>query len=558
MKHATLAILCSFALLGLLPGCEEDNPASQSCDPAAAAPCPTGQACVATRSNVAECRPTCDPAATPTCAAGAICVPVAAAGAACVATCDPAAADPCGPDWRCTAAGDRGNICRRAIPPHPSAPRRGSPAAARRRRCLHRPVLPGRRPGLPGRAELRTTHRRPPRLLRPRRSSAASSTSPPTPASATPRLRCRRPAARSTAQYGRGRHVRADRARRAHPDGAPTPAAVPSPPRRRPGLRAVPRGVRVAPPIDVAASPSRRTARTVRTRDRRRPHSPAAPTCERGSISGTWSPTTCPGGAHRRNAGSANPPIGWADRSGAYVVFNADVGTYLVKGYKAFLQLETRSVMVDAGVHLVDVDLHELDTPTATVSGSIQIVNGGACDGTSVVLVPEETFDETLARGEVGTGLRAPTPPAEPTVSGAWTIDGVPTGTTSCWPLRERRVPATPIRHLRHPDRPPGRPRRDVAHDRLGESFKVTGALQIVPRRGRAQAVTAPVTFRWIDDRRGRLPPGRLRRLRHRDLAPRRHRLQRHRTRDRLRGRRSGGHDHQFRVTAARTGTSRP
>ena len=80
MKHATLAILCSFALLGLLPGCEEDNPASQSCDPAAAAPCPTGQACVATRSNVAECRPTCDPAATPTtCAAGAICVPVAAA-----------------------------------------------------------------------------------------------------------------------------------------------------------------------------------------------------------------------------------------------------------------------------------------------------------------------------------------------------------------------------------------------------------------------------------------------------------------------------------------------
>jgi hypothetical protein len=56
-------------------------------------------------------------------------------------------------------------------------------------------------------------------------------------------------------------------------------------------------------------------------------------------------------------------------------------------------------------------------------------VNAPGGSATSVVLIPVSVYNDVLERGPVPFGLRAPRPPEAPTVSGAFEIVGVPSGT---------------------------------------------------------------------------------------------------------------------------------
>jgi len=516
MKHLTavsLLILTSSSIG--LAGCGDDSSSGTRCDPTATDPCASGQVCVAVRRDVNECRPSCDPAATPTtCATDTICVPFGADRAACIPICDPAASDPCGSDWRCTPAGDRGNVCRAECDP-------AAPTCAAGEVC--QPLDDG-------------TGVCSPQCL------ADDAYGCPDGQSCERRTDGLRACYDSVHLLGRvfdlvtdagiadGRVSAADETGGAASDGAVTAAdgsydltvpvereidGTPTPGggtftlrAGAQGYEAFPRGVRVALPIDAAAlAVTGAEGWTVQNATTDVGLIPLpTPTRERGSIQGhVFADDPGPGGTLIvANSGAPNPPIGWADRSGEYVVFNAVVGNYIVKGYKAFLQLETKSVIVDAGMHVENVDLHELEAATATISGSLAIVNGGDCHATSVVLVPEETYDDTLKRGEVGTGLRAPAPPAEPDITNAWTIEGVPDGRYAILAAFENDggvrdpdpgIAGTQVVHITIPDATSG---RTIT---VGDSFKVTGALRILsPGATEPEAVTEPLTFRWADD----------------------------------------------------------
>jgi len=188
-----------------------------------------------------------------------------------------------------------------------------------------------------------------------------------------------------------------------------------------------------------------------------------------------------------------------SDVNGAYTIFNVTPGDYEVRGYAADLQLMPASA--SASVDLEGVDLVEGGGPLSTLSGSINIVNafGGAV--TSVVLVVQSTFSDTFGRGEVPPGLRAPrTGPVS--VSGGWTISGVPDGSYVVLAAFEND------RLVRDPDQliagtsvvtvdlPQATP--DVT---LSDAFKVTEALAVVsPGAERPDMVSSAPTLEWADD----------------------------------------------------------
>jgi len=516
MRHLAYLMICLPAAAAA-SGCGDETPSPTTCDPTAADPCGVGQVCVATRSGLNECRPSCDPAVAPsTCAEHTICVPIAGGGSACIPTCDPMD-DPCGTDWRCAPSGDRGNICRPECDP-------AAPVCADGEVCQ---VLADGGGVCMAECDPDDLQACPGELSCELRTDGVHACYDPV------HLIGRVFDLATDAGIADGRVFAADETGGAASDGATTAAdgtyELTIPVEREvdgtlavgggtftlragaQGYEIFPHGVRVALPIDAAALAVEGTGEwTVQnaTTDIGLIPLPAA-TRERGSISGhVISDDPGPGGTLVvASQGVADPPIGWADRSGAYVVFNADPGTYLVKGYKAFLQLRSdpASVIVEAGLHVENVNLVEVpETPTSTVNGSLAIVNGGDCDGTSVVLVPEETYDETLQRGEVVAGLRAPPAPAAPNVTGAWTIEGVPDGRYAVLAGFENdfgvrdpdpAIAGTQVLHLTVPDATGGRT-IDIA-----SSFKVTGALAVIsPGATVPEAVTEPLTFEWEDD----------------------------------------------------------
>ncbi len=214
-----------------------------------------------------------------------------------------------------------------------------------------------------------------------------------------------------------------------------------------------------------------------------------ASTAGLGAVSGTVLADN-PGGTLVVAGGAT----GVADSDGAYTVFNVPAGTLDVHGYAAGLELTPRSADVKAGETTEGVDLESAGEATAVVSGSIQIVNGGGASLTSVILVPEETFDETALRGETPRGLRAAD------VSGAWSISGVPKG---------RYVVLAAFENdglVRDPDTSIGGTdlvRIDVDGNDLSisEGFKVTGALAVFsPGAEGPEAVTGNPAFEWEDD----------------------------------------------------------
>lgn len=190
-----------------------------------------------------------------------------------------------------------------------------------------------------------------------------------------------------------------------------------------------------------------------------------------------------------------------SDRRGEYTIFNVPPGSYRVRGYAAGLQLVPAEVRV-ADADLTGVDLVTSDAPLSTVSGTMQIVNPGACLATSVILVVESTFDETLARGELPPGLRAPEGNAPPSIANGetWTIEGVPDGRYVVLAAFENdecvRDPDTSIAgtlpvHIELP----------AMAGAIPESFKVTGALAVLgPGVDEPEGLSAPPTLRWEDD----------------------------------------------------------
>ncbi len=200
-------------------------------------------------------------------------------------------------------------------------------------------------------------------------------------------------------------------------------------------------------------------------------------------------------------------PFAFADLSGDYTIFNVPAGSYTVAGYKAFLQLTPVDVTVGDGQDVTGVDLAESSEALGTVTGNINIVNPQQGEATSVVLVPESVFQQitdTFVRGEVPPGLRAPEPGTPPSITGAFTIEGVPLGDYVVLAGFENDY------LVRDPD--PGISGTQIVHISvdtssgvdidLPSSFKITGSLVMVgPGADAPEEVDASqISFVWEDD----------------------------------------------------------
>ncbi len=173
------------------------------------------------------------------------------------------------------------------------------------------------------------------------------------------------------------------------------------------------------------------------------------------------------------------------DSDGTFRIFNVAPGSVTVSGYIAGLQFVPVTVTVgddDVG----DVSLARDGTATATVSGSVQVVNGGGGSVTSIVFVVADTFDVVLQRGDVPVGLRAAN------VAGAFSIAGVPDGVYVVLAAFENDL------LVRDPDENIGGTElvtvtvagSDVV---IGQSFKITGALAVVsPGADGIETITDP------------------------------------------------------------------
>lgn len=183
---------------------------------------------------------------------------------------------------------------------------------------------------------------------------------------------------------------------------------------------------------------------------------------------------------------------GVASGDGSYAVFNVPAGSATVRGFKAGLQLGSRTADIWPSVTTSGVDLDSLGAATATVSGKIEIVNPGAGDDTSVILAVAETFVATVARGEAPPGLRIGA------VDGSFSIAGVPDGQYVVLAAFENDF------LVRDPDTSIGG--TDIvritvagAPIALDESFKVTGSLDVLGP-DKEERVSGTPTFTWDDD----------------------------------------------------------
>jgi hypothetical protein len=187
-----------------------------------------------------------------------------------------------------------------------------------------------------------------------------------------------------------------------------------------------------------------------------------------------------------------------ADRDGAYRIFNLPDGDFSVLGYAQGVSYAAEDVSLSGGEE-AEVNLSLFGDAPGTVTGSVQIVNPGAGQGTSYILVVESTFNETLARGETPPGLRAPEG-TDFVDSGSWVIEGVPAGSYKVLGAFEND------RLVRDPDFGQGNTeivRVEVTAGQSVEapSFKITGSLDVIaPGAEGAEEVTGTPVFSWVDD----------------------------------------------------------
>ncbi len=188
-----------------------------------------------------------------------------------------------------------------------------------------------------------------------------------------------------------------------------------------------------------------------------------------------------------------------ADRTGAFTLFNVSPGSVHVQAYSRGTNYTALDLNVQAGIDTTGLQIHKSGAPTATLTGSVNLV-AGAPGPTSVVLIVESTFNATLVRGEQPPGLRAPDPGIAPNVTSAWSIAGVPDG---------RYVVLAAFENdgdVRDPD--PNIAGTQIPHiavsggavvNGVQPSFKVTSAVSMVsPGAGDAMDLTPPQpTFVW-------------------------------------------------------------
>jgi hypothetical protein len=198
--------------------------------------------------------------------------------------------------------------------------------------------------------------------------------------------------------------------------------------------------------------------------------------------------------------GPGSAPYGIAARDGSFVLFNVPAGEFEVAGYRRGRQFNRAAADTRSG-SLSDLTLSDAAQASGDVSGNVNIVNAPGGSQTSVVLVPQSVFDPTLARGPVPFGLRAPEPPALPSVSSSFHMSGVPDGQYVVLAAFENdelvrdpdsAIAGTDIQRVTV---------ADGAAVTMAESFKITEHLAIVgPGAEEPELVSGTPTFRWADD----------------------------------------------------------
>ncbi|NUP06342.1 MAG: hypothetical protein HOW73_09825 [Polyangiaceae bacterium] len=183
---------------------------------------------------------------------------------------------------------------------------------------------------------------------------------------------------------------------------------------------------------------------------------------------------------------------GIADTDGSYTIFNVPAGTVGVRGYKAGLQLGSATADVVADAVTEGVDLVATGEATAVIGGKVEIVNPGNGSDTSIILVVDETFNPTAARGEAPPGLRVSG------VSGDFQIPFVPDGNYVVLAAFENDF------LVRDPDVSIGgtglvRITVEGSSMTIDESFKITGSLD-EPKPDNEEVVSGTPTFSWADD----------------------------------------------------------
>lgn len=253
------------------------------------------------------------------------------------------------------------------------------------------------------------------------------------------------------------------------------------------GFATFPSGLRVALPVDVAAPVLEGGVYRVQNGTTTIALDALPDASGLGSVSGHVLADDA-GGALVVAGGAS----GIVDGDGSYVLFNVPAGDVEVRGYAVGLSLEPAQASVVADAETKDVDLLPSDAPLGSVSGGVSFVNAGA-KTTSVVLVVESTFNETLARGEVPRGLRAYP------VTGTYSFADVPSGDYVVLAAFENDD------LVRDPDTSIGgtaTQRISVGSENVAvDGFKITGALAVVgPGAEAAEVVTGDVSFEWADD----------------------------------------------------------
>ncbi len=272
------------------------------------------------------------------------------------------------------------------------------------------------------------------------------------------------------------------------------------------GYQPYPYGIRPAIPVDVSSP-----ARTDEGYEVSNPTTDVAliplegANSDLGSVSGRIQASNPGGALVVAEGGDVPAPMAFADIQGDFRIFNVPAGTYTVRGYKAFLQLDAPEITLQAAEDVSDVLLAEQDRDSGTLAGQVTIVNAPGGLATSVVLVPESTFMDTFVRGVVPPGLRDPAPGIEPDVTGDFLIEGVPDGTYVVLAAFENddlvrdpdpAIAGTQIVHVT----------MDSAQQKdmvLDQSFKITEALAMVgPGADGPEAVDPAETlvFEWADD----------------------------------------------------------
>lgn len=192
-----------------------------------------------------------------------------------------------------------------------------------------------------------------------------------------------------------------------------------------------------------------------------------------------------------------------AGDDGEYKIFNLAAAAYTVTAYVQNTNYDPGSATLAAG-EAVEVNFSNYNEDTATLTGSVQIVNAPGDSATSVILVVESTFNDALARGEMPPGLRAPEPGIAPNIStgDSFTIEGIPAGTYVILAAFENDllvrdpdscIAGTAILH---------RTFTTGETVDLSEGFKITEALAVLsPGASGPETISDPTpTFTWEDD----------------------------------------------------------